>query len=572
MSTYLNSGRSRQNTIDGDDFWAVSQIERSANKFNLFDDDISVDNASNFASKILSCRDEDDEVSESLASLIDCETATTPGDHPLAHAKNLSLKSNQANLISRTGTPAKPSNLPGSNQHCSSSPSTPATESNSNSLQQIGSSSYGHGRSKSDTTSAILPDSHANTRRGSQHTSSQIFPKPGFSSADSNLSIDDVIEKSVPKTASSSSLHKLEAEVISLKHSLRTADREKWLKPPISETLKRIRDGEAHSGINMYRTREDKVEILNKATESHDGNIIITVVLFLRQTLKDSIFHDILKSHPIAANHYISHMRALKNYSELIYFLKGMDMHEEAAMTMYKQAISCKDLANKFSSLKKCLQEYKSSYPGMSTELWLIESQLALLEWQNTVESMDKSDQRNTILQKIPPTKPLVDTSVIYSLYYSALYHYNDKEAEFASPNILRNKHQLTEKQFLWTTLTARAYLKAWPSIEDMLTTKGNIFSGKKLRAVIGLDKVAELLYQFGAEEADIKKYLLAMNDNEKCLQLSQKLKCYETFIETCVAMKDRRELEIFAQKFSANAELHQKAIDALNTSTIKWK
>ncbi|GAB1599858.1 spermatogenesis-defective protein 39 homolog [Argonauta hians] len=558
MSTYISSGRSRQNTTDSDDFWAVSQIERSAVKFNLFDDNISIDNASDFASKILSCRDEDNEVSESLASLIDGET-TTVGDVPLlTQAKNQSIRSNQANLISRTGTPAKPTTLPSGNQHCTSSPTTPSGDITNSTLLQIGSSSYGHGRSKSDTTSAILPDPHSKSRRGSQ----QII-------LDDDLS---VVREYVPKTTSSSSLHKLEAEVLSLKHSLRTADREKWLKPPVSETLKRIRDGEAHSGISMYRTREDKVEILNKATESHDGNIIITVVLFLRQTLIDSVFHEILKAHLIAANHYISHMRALKNYSALTSFLKGMDMHEEAAMAIYKQAISSKDLVTKFSNLKRCLQEYKSSYPNMSTELWLIESQLALLEWQKTVESLDKSDQRNSILQNIPPVKPLVDTSVIYSLYYSSLYHFNDQEAEFASPNILRTKHQLTEKQFLWTSLTARAYLKAWSSIEDMLTTKGNIFSGRRLKAVIGLDKVAELLHQFGAEEGEMKKYLLAMNDSEKCLQLSQKLKCYETFIEMCVILKDRRELEMFAQKVSGNPELHRKAIDALNTSSVKWK
>lgn len=601
--SFLGVGRNRWNTEE-DDYWSKSQIEKSTGKYNMFDDDISVDNASVFASKILSCRQyEDDDFSESLESHLDhgLSTATTTTTTATTTSSSSpfpgggKLKNEQASLISRIGTPAKAtttttgsSNLKKGTDYYKQPSSTPATpgdgvQSGAASFHHARTSSFGHGRSKSDTGTTGGSFSVYNTRtelsmntsrRSSQQEGTSDYSEGSYSS-DAYASIEDILQRSTPKISPAATINKLEAEVQFLRRSLKTSDRERWSRPLVTDTVKRIRDGEIHTGLFMYRTREDKLEIMDKAIESNDGNTITAVVLFLRQTLSDEVFQEVLETRPIAVNHYISHLRTEGSYPELVSFLKAMQMNEEAAMVMYKQAVCNKDLAVKFDSLKRCLREYKSHCPNMSSETWLVEQQLALLEWQNAVDSMDSknaTDTRYSIFQEVPRPLNLVTSSVIASAYYSCLYHYNNKETDFASPLHFRKKHALTEKQFLWPALAARARVKAWADVEDLLTTKGTMFTGKKIKNVVSLDKVAELLFKFGAPEDEIKKCLLAMNNNEKCLQLSQKFNCYRTFVETCVAMKDRRELENFARKFPSNSEPHRLAADALSVSTIKWK
>lgn len=46
-------------------------------------------------------------------------------------------------------------------------------------------------------------------------------------------------------------------------------------------------------------------------------NFMFQVVLFLKRTLSDWLFRDVLLHNPLAANHYIAHLRELSKFDEL---------------------------------------------------------------------------------------------------------------------------------------------------------------------------------------------------------------------------------------------------------------
>lgn len=60
--------------------------------------------------------------------------------------------------------------------------------------------------------------------------------------------------------------------------------------------------------FSPYKSRRDKLLLLDCAICCCDGNTIMAVTIFLSKTLKQSIFVEELKKRPIAVNHYINYL------------------------------------------------------------------------------------------------------------------------------------------------------------------------------------------------------------------------------------------------------------------------
>ncbi len=58
--------------------------------------------------------------------------------------------------------------------------------------------------------------------------------------------------------------------------------------------------------------------------------------------------------------------------------------------------------------------------------------------------------------------------------------------------------HKLSEQQFIWAALIARARRKAWKDCEALTVTKGWL-GGKKVKSVVEPEAVTKLLHQEGA-------------------------------------------------------------------------
>ncbi|VDM94232.1 unnamed protein product, partial [Onchocerca ochengi] len=69
--------------------------------------------------------------------------------------------------------------------------------------------------------------------------------------------------------------------------------------------------------LDLYRSKKEKLDLLEAALESYDGNVIIAVVLSLERSLETSVFLDIIKEKPIAVNHYIAYLKDMKNFDQL---------------------------------------------------------------------------------------------------------------------------------------------------------------------------------------------------------------------------------------------------------------
>lgn len=58
--------------------------------------------------------------------------------------------------------------------------------------------------------------------------------------------------------------------------------------------------------FSPYKSKSEKMALLDAAICCHDGNVITAVTLFLSKTLKSSLFNEELRKRPIALDHYNS--------------------------------------------------------------------------------------------------------------------------------------------------------------------------------------------------------------------------------------------------------------------------
>jgi len=88
--------------------------------------------------------------------------------------------------------------------------------------------------------------------------------------------------------------------------------------------------------LENIRSLAKKKSLLAKAIELQDGNSILTVVLFLQRTLRDSLFQQILMENRIAADHYIRYLERKSDTARLVDVLNMLGRTREAIIVRYK--------------------------------------------------------------------------------------------------------------------------------------------------------------------------------------------------------------------------------------------
>ncbi|XP_061172738.1 spermatogenesis-defective protein 39 homolog isoform X1 [Saccostrea echinata] len=525
----------RRESQDDEDYWMKSTVNKNKSKFNIFDDDVTVETAEDLAK------------SKKLLSQFDEEDVDTVNwdDTPVSKSITSSAISDTASSLPKSSYSTVPStrNVPPYMTHSRSQ-----------------SESFGVTARVSFT-----PPSQEPSFPVVQYSKSQEKLQT-LSSSTSAVSIEDAI--SGYKSTNSSSRNQ-EEEIQYLKRALRKA---KELKFSPEETIKKMVLGEPYS-LEIFRYKEEKLQLLDKAIQVHDGNAITAVVLFLKQTIKPSLFNLELQRRPVAVNHYLSYLRAHYDFKELGDVLGMLNRTEEAAILKYKQAVGTSDVRGKMAALKGCLKAHFLPDPDLTHEANLVEQHASLLERQWPIEDADSKAeaQGSPVFKQHPRKVSILNMPLITTLYYCCFYHGRDAENLLTSPVAIKKQHQLSDKQYIWTALSARSRLRHWTGIEELLTAKGWFGSTKNV-SVIGFDKVCEILHKTSAPEEILSKYLRMIDGSEKRFNLARKYKCHEVVVETLVSLRDRAELQAYASKLPPGSQGVKMAQDALRSSTIKWK
>ncbi|XP_038629878.1 spermatogenesis-defective protein 39 homolog isoform X2 [Scyliorhinus canicula] len=293
------------------------------------------------------------------------------------------------------------------------------------------------------------------------------------------------------------------------------------------------------------------------------------VLIFLKKSLSKEILFRELEYRPVALQHFVYYLKETEEQKLLLEMLKVLGRTEEAALLQYKDHLSIKSQVKKTEYLKNC-----TGLPFAYDDATFVRDHYTLLDRQIIIEENDKRIEASgqmEVFRKHPRKASILHMPLVTTLYYSCFYHYGESEGTFSSPANLKTTFKISDKQYLLTTLAARAKLKAWKDVDTLFTTK-NWLGYTKKKAPIGFHRVVDILHKNNAPVEVIQEYVALVDSTELKLNLATKYKCHNIVIDTYRDLKDRQQLVQYRDKLETNSQEHRKIDYILSNSQIRWK
>ncbi|KHN76831.1 Spermatogenesis-defective protein 39 [Toxocara canis] len=335
-------------------------------------------------------------------------------------------------------------------------------------------------------------------------------------------------------------------------------------------TIRRLLKGEPVT-MDLYRSKKEKLELLDEALDSFDGNVITAVLLFLRRSLSESIFREILLRKSIAADHYVAYLKEVEDFDQLTTTLFALGRNDEAAMVEYSVACRKRDVEQRVQTLQRCLQSGFSD-PTLAPQAKLVNEYIDLLQRQIPIDAADETAikmGRAETFKQFPKAVSLIGQPLLTTLYYCCLYHYDLPMNAFASPLSLKEVFQVNEKQYTWMAVSALSRTKRWDDIERLLTSK-RLLGGLKIVCPFAWRQLFDLLSIDGPPPKDVVlcKFLRAVPDVGERRELAEQYPdASEVVVECLVAQRDRQGLTAFLTRLTPHTPDAYKALNALNNT-----
>jgi len=366
-------------------------------------------------------------------------------------------------------------------------------------------------------------------------------------------------EPSISQLVGLKDVRKLESELLTVRKNFAKLQMDRFKPGSASQTIQDMVLGKPFS-LEGFKSLQDKESLLDCALEWGDGDVILTVTLMLKNTLKRSKFLSIISSRQVAADQLLSYLIIRHELREVIDLLNSLDRSHEAGVVAYKQAANTNNLEIKSRNLKQILSNNLRGH--LDSDLVL--EQINLSERLAPVISSEVGHIERQ-------AESLMGASVLKTMVYLSTYYYDSAENFLHSPLALRKMHRLTDKQYTWVSLRARSKVEAWSDCEKLVVGKGWL-GGKKVIGSVDPCEVVSVLSSAGAPLETLSIILSLIDNVDEKLTLAKKVGVASIVIDIFVAQKDRLSLISYQANMTPNSRDWFYADNALRNSNVKWK
>jgi len=366
-------------------------------------------------------------------------------------------------------------------------------------------------------------------------------------------------EPSISQLVGIKDVRKLEEELVTVRRNFTKLQMNRFQPSSVTQTVQDMVLGKPFS-LEGYKSFQDKESLLDTALEWGDGDVVLAVTLMLKNTLKRSKFLAIMSSRQEAADQLISHLVVRLELREVVDLLVILDRTHEAGVVAYKQAVNTNNLEIRCKNLKQTLASNMRGH--MDADLVL--EQINLSERLAPVMSSEVGEVSRQ-------ASSLVGASVLRTLLYLSTYHFGAAENLLHSPLALRKMHKLTDKQYTWVTLRARAVMEDWSACEGLVVGKGWL-GGRKAKGSVSPGEVVYILSKAGAPTETLAVILGLVDNMEERLEWAKKVGVSNVVVDILVAQKDRLAIINLQTRMTANSRDWFYADNALRNSNVKWR
>jgi len=347
---------------------------------------------------------------------------------------------------------------------------------------------------------------------------------------------------------------RLEAELAAVRRSLAKLQENRFLPAPPQQTVQDIALGRPYN-LYTYTTLKDKTDLLDAALDLGDGAAVLAVTLMLYKTLKWGRFLAVMETRPVAADQLVAHMVTRHELGQLGDLLTALGRRQEAGVVAYSQATASPSLETRVRRLKEVLGTKLADHADAD----------------HVIDQINLLERLAPVIANDPSCAGLSSSSVLRTLLHFSTHHWGAGDNLLVSPAAVRRTHQLTDKQWTWVALRARASVEAWSDCEAVVVGRGWL-GGKKVRGSVSAAEVVAALHRAGAPADTLQTFLQLVEGVEERVGLARKVGVAAVVVDVLVAQRDRQGLGQFQASLPPNSRDWFYADNALRVSSTKWK
>uniref|UniRef100_A0A0N5BRU8 Spermatogenesis-defective protein 39 homolog n=1 Tax=Strongyloides papillosus TaxID=174720 RepID=A0A0N5BRU8_STREA len=327
--------------------------------------------------------------------------------------------------------------------------------------------------------------------------------------------------------------------------------------------------------LDLLRTKEEKMDLIDYGIQYGHQDVIVKILIFLKSTLKSSLFREILLLKSEAAKAFINYLYESEDYEELTTTLYALGKVSEAAMVEFYLASRKRVPEQKIEALKKTVNSGFSD-PSLCDSKNIVNNYIDLLERQLVVEMADNviiKNDKSHIFKEFPRKCILPGTSLYDTIYYCSLYHYTLPENEYSSPLSIKKAFSISEKEYTYCSIAALAKTSSWSDIDNLITSK-TLLGGKKITCLFSWKLFFKIVTQHQMPpKTYLEKWLLAVEPVEEREKIAN-LKTIKDHINFDIISKDDeksgRERQISGMFAKINKQVEVRKIsEAFKSSPI---
>ncbi|CAH8436515.1 unnamed protein product [Heterobilharzia americana] len=332
--------------------------------------------------------------------------------------------------------------------------------------------------------------------------------------------------------------------------------------------------------LSTFVSQASKSIILNLATRSCDGDLIIKIINDLRNSLSETTFQQILLKNSVAALHFISFLRKTGQLVNLKKYMKILGFVRESEIPSYNQLMQklMNISAGHVEEVNKYLMEIAESDVASHISIkHLVEvcSELAVLldyqnsyekEWSLTYNELALDVNSRKIITTLPNSllmQPLCET-------LSVLVRLDQTIKSNSRAEILGKKCKISDEQFKWLVIEPLVQLQNWNDLEFVLLKKKSL--SRRIEVTIPNDRLVLHLNSLGAANKIIESYLKHISDNEEFIQIAVRLKMIDEAVKLCLERRNVNALKDLMSQIPGNHQRMQEISHYLSVPVAQWK
>ncbi|XP_017076323.1 LOW QUALITY PROTEIN: vacuolar protein sorting-associated protein 16B [Drosophila eugracilis] len=305
--------------------------------------------------------------------------------------------------------------------------------------------------------------------------------------------------------------------------------------PNLEATAQKLLQGKT-APLEMFKSLQEKQQLLDTLTAQGGGHAVITVLLFLKRTLNTVQFHGILRERPKTLEQYLSYLKESGDLASHIELLQRFGRHQEAALKQFQAALAAGDVPTRRKHLQLLVDAYANAGVGI----------IPLYEQVfHAAFKMQQLMEKENALGKFLPDQP----TPIEILYACCQANSNWKEQDMlkpVSPQRFATDQQISPAQYEWTALNERAQAQAYADLECIFERVPSWHPLKTKQFHISFDLTLAVLrlYELQAPSTVLQLFLSKMGNSVEKLALAQRVKCIKAVIDAMVGLKQQQELQ----------------------------